>query len=191
MSTPEAADRQDIELAYTWGLPILAMYRYTVSMGTRVDGINQVFHNRSLFEPGQLPGGANRDTLYSFGWFDLADEPYVVTLPDFAGRYFVWQMTDVYAHNFANVGNGLLEGPTETYGSGYSFVLAGADWDGDAPAGLDVVRAPGRLVNWRSRNIGIDSCCGDVWDTILIWDRNGLKPGWRIAFHRGRSAGPC
>ena len=37
----EHADRHDIELAYTSGLPILAMYRYTVSMGTRVDGINQ------------------------------------------------------------------------------------------------------------------------------------------------------
>ena len=29
--TPEA-----VEEAYTWGLPIVAMYRYTVSMGTQV-----------------------------------------------------------------------------------------------------------------------------------------------------------
>jgi hypothetical protein len=139
--------REVVEEAYTWGLGIVAMYRYTEKMGTRVDGINQVFHNRGLFEPGQLPGGANRDTLYSFGWFDLADGPYVVSLPDFGGRYFVWQMTDVYARNFHNVGNGLLEGPAERYGSGYSFVVAGPGWDGVAPEGMDVVKSPARLVN--------------------------------------------
>lgn len=137
--------QEDVEAAYVWGLPIVAMYRYTVSMGQRVDGINQVFHNRELFEPGVLPGGANNDTLYSFGWFDLRDEPYVVSLPNFQDRYFVWQMTDMYSHNFANVGSDLLGKPTNE--GNYSFLMVGPEWDGQVPQGMEVVRAPVDIVN--------------------------------------------
>ena len=56
-----------VEETYTWGLPIVAMRRYTVSMGTHVDGFNRVVHNCALWEPDILPGGANRDTLYEPG----------------------------------------------------------------------------------------------------------------------------
>jgi len=149
--TPEAPPsqelltREDIEAAYIWGLPIVAMYRYTVPMGTRVDGVNQVFHYRELFEPGVLPGGANNDTLYSFGWFDLADEPIVVSLPNFRDRYYVWQMTDMYSHNFANIGSDLLGKPTNP--GNYSFMMVGPDWRGDAPQELKVVRAPVDIIN--------------------------------------------
>ena len=138
-------NRAEIEQAYIWGLPIVAMYRYTVPMGSGVDGINQVFHNRQLFKPGVLPGGANNDTLYSFGWFDLADEPIVVALPDFADRYYVWQMTDMYSHNFANVGSDLLGKPRNE--GNYSFLMVGPDWDDTAPQGLEVIRAPVDIVN--------------------------------------------
>ena len=31
--------------AYIWGLPIIAMYPYTEAMGSKVDGINQLYHN--------------------------------------------------------------------------------------------------------------------------------------------------
>ena len=41
----------------------------------------------------------------------LARIAIVVTLPDFKDRYFVWQMTDMYAHNFKNVGSDLLNKP--------------------------------------------------------------------------------
>jgi hypothetical protein len=124
-----------VEEAYIWGLPIVAMYRYTVAMGSNVDGISQLYHSRRLFEPGVLPGGANRDTLYSFGWFDLSDEPYIVSLPDFGDRYFVWQLTDMYGVNFANVGSHLLEGPVEKYRHGYTFMLVAPEWQGQVPEG--------------------------------------------------------
>lgn len=138
--------QQEIEEAYVWGLPIVAMYRYTVSMGTNVDAINQLFHNKALFEPGVLPGGANRDTLYSFGWFDLRDEPIVVSLPTFGDRYFVWQVTDVYAHNFYNAGNFLL-GQEGEMANGHIFMMVAPDWEGEAPEGVEVVRAPVPVVN--------------------------------------------
>lgn len=57
------------EDAYIRGLPIIAMYRYTVSMAESIGGYNQIYHNRDFFKPGVLPGGANRDTLYSSAGF--------------------------------------------------------------------------------------------------------------------------
>ena len=76
-----------------------------------------MIHNRVPIDPGQFTGGPNRDGLYSLGWFYLDDEPIVVSLPDFGDRYFVWQMTDMYSHNFHNVGSDLREGPVEQYQS--------------------------------------------------------------------------
>src|SRR5258707_14681919 len=33
--------------------------------------------------------GANADALYSLAWLDLAKEPYVLSIPDAEGRYFM------------------------------------------------------------------------------------------------------
>jgi len=133
--------------AYVWGLGIVAMYRYYGIMCDKLGATNQLLHNRLPIEPGHFSGGPNRDGLYSFGWFYLDDEPIVVSLPDFGDRYFVWQMTDMYAHNFHNVGSHLREGPVEQYKAGYTFVMAGPDWQGEVPEGLQVVRCPVNLVN--------------------------------------------
>ena len=101
---------EDIERAYIWGLPVVATYRRTVGWGTEKDAINQLFHLRKPIEPGEGGKTPNRDTLYSYGWFDLADEPYVLSFPSFSERYFSVQLTSIYAHNFANIGNHLREG---------------------------------------------------------------------------------
>lgn len=146
-STAPSLTPELVESAYVWGLPIVAMYRYYQLMGTGPGGINQLVHNRTLSLPGQFSGGPNRDGLYSFGWFDLNDEPIVVVLPDFEDRYFVWQMTDLYGNNFHNVGSHLREGPLERYRSGYAFAMVGPDWQGTLPQDVDEVRSPVGVVN--------------------------------------------
>ncbi len=138
---------EQVEEAYVWALPIVAMYRYYKLMGPAVGGLNNLAHNRALSEPGQFSGGPNRDGLYSFGWFDLNDGPIVVSLPDFGDRYFVWQMTDMYGHNFANVGSHLRSGPLEKYRSGYTFAMVAPDWNGKLPEGVEEVRAPVSVIN--------------------------------------------
>jgi len=138
---------EQVAEAYKWGLGIVAMYRYYNLMGEKLGAINKLFHNRVHVEPGQFSGGPNRDGLYSYGWFHLDDEPIVVSLPDFGDRYFVWQMTDMYTHNFHNIGSYLLEGPVEEYKSGYDFLMAGPDWEGEVPEDLHLVRCPVNLVH--------------------------------------------
>ena len=66
------------------------MYRYYSGMALQEGGLNQLVHSRSFLKPGDKPGGEpNVDTYYSYGWFDLSEEPMVVSLPAFGDRYYV------------------------------------------------------------------------------------------------------
>lgn len=48
----------------------------------------------------------------------------------------MFQLTDRYGFNFANVGSHLLEGPVEEIRSGYTFMPVAPDWQGH-PIRLD------------------------------------------------------
>ncbi|HPU51543.1 MAG TPA: DUF1254 domain-containing protein, partial [Burkholderiaceae bacterium] len=78
----------------------------------------------------------NNDTLYSSSWLDLAAAPVIVSIPQIAGRYWSVAMMDIFTNNFAMLGSRLDgEGPLRV-------LVAGPAWQGSAPAGLRVVRAP-------------------------------------------------
>ncbi len=134
--------------SYVYGLGIVAMYRYYSGMALEEDGLNKLVHARSFVKPGDKPGaGANVDTYYSYGWLDLSEEPIVISLPAFGDRYYVYQLTDLYGHNFHNVGNSLSHETPPSYAGPYAFVLTPPGWKGKIPKGLDEVKATGRLVN--------------------------------------------
>jgi hypothetical protein len=78
----------------------------------------------------------NADTLYSALWFDVSQEPLVVSVPDSGGRYYLLPMLDMWTDVFASPG-------TRTTGNGaQTFTLVGPRWTGATPAGMDVVRSP-------------------------------------------------
>ena len=144
----DEAFRKAAEESYVYGLGVIAMYRYYSGMALQEGGLNQLVHSRSFLKPGDKPGGEpNVDTYYSYGWFDLSEEPIVVSLPAFGDRYYVYQMNDIYGHNFHNVGNSLYGGAPEAYNGPYTFVLTPPGWKGDVPEALDEIKSPGRLVN--------------------------------------------
>lgn len=133
---------------YIYGIGIVAMYRYYSGMAHAEGGLNKLVLGRSFLKPGDKPGsGPNVDTYYSYGWFDLSEEPMVVSLPAFGDRYYVYQLTDIYAHNFHNVGNGLYGKTPDAYSGPYAFVIIPPGWSGEIPDGLDQVESTGKLVN--------------------------------------------
>lgn len=78
----------------------------------------------------------NFDTLYSMAWVDVSKEPQVLTVPDSAGRYYLAPMLDMWTDVFA------VPGSRTTGGKAGNFALAGADWNGTLPEGVELIRTP-------------------------------------------------
>jgi hypothetical protein len=73
---------------------------------------------------------------------DLRAEPIVLMVPPIEkSRYFSIQLIDAYTHNFAYVGS------RATGNGGGTFMIAGPDWKGRTPAGINkVIRCETQLV---------------------------------------------
>jgi len=75
----------------------------------------------------------NADTPYSCAMLNLTAEPLVLHVPAVEGRYWVMQWVDFYGYNAHYLG-------TRTTGTKPgTYLLAGPDWDGDTPEGIDEV----------------------------------------------------
>lgn len=138
--TPEEA-RAIAKEAYIYGFPLVDNYR--VSYAYFVDKENpeykgpwnQIRNFSRVFTPEdkavQTP---NSDTYYSFLGLDLRTEPVVLTVPAIEqNRYFSLQLVDAYTFNFDYIG-------TRTTGNGGgSFLIAGPNWKGEKPSGIEKV----------------------------------------------------
>jgi hypothetical protein len=145
MTTEEA--RQIAVQAVVYGLPLVIM---DVTMRTAT---NVVSHHGMAAPVNQLahvprfPDAtfkqvvrANVDTRYSSAFLDLSKEPLVLSVPDTHGRYHLLPLFDAWTDVFASPG-------TRTTGDGPgSFLVAGPDWTGTPPAGMQVLRAPTNMV---------------------------------------------
>lgn len=135
--------------AYIYGFPMVDSYR--IQYGYFVDRNNPEFkapwneiaNVPRVYTPKdtaiQTP---NSDTPYSFVGLDLRTEPVVLTLPPVErGRYFSVQLIDAYTFNFAYLGS------RTTGNAGGSYLVAGPNWKGSVPAGINkVLRSETELV---------------------------------------------
>jgi hypothetical protein len=69
-------------------------------------GPMNTFVSAAAYPPGNLKlvVRINFDTLYSFAWLDLTNEPMVVSSPDTHGRYFLLPMIDMWTDVYASPG---------------------------------------------------------------------------------------
>jgi hypothetical protein len=78
----------------------------------------------------------NADTLYSLLWYDVSDEPLIVSTPAVADRYFVLPIMDMWTDVFATLG-------TRTTGhAAAEFALVAPNWQGTLPAGMRKIVSP-------------------------------------------------
>jgi hypothetical protein len=138
--TPAGA-RAIAKEAYIYGSPMVDSYRVTYAYFIARENpeykgpFNQIRNFARLMTPAdkavQTP---NSDTAYSFLGLDLRAEPVVITVPKFTNnRYFVLQFVDTYTHNFSYVGS------ATTGSDGGSFLVAGPNWKGEVPKGVQKV----------------------------------------------------
>src|ERR1700742_2354637 len=127
--------------AYIYGFPVVDNYRvpyaYFVDTKSREYKApwNQIWNSSRLFTAADKAiQTANSDTLYSMVGADLRAEPLVLTVPAMEkDRYFSVQLIDYYTQNFDYIG-------TRTTGNGGgTFLLAGPNWKGETPKGINKV----------------------------------------------------
>jgi hypothetical protein len=82
----------------------------------------------------------NADTLYTMAWLDVSKEPWVVSIPDMKGRYFLFPMLDGWTNVFQDPGK-------RTTGTGaQKFAITGPGWNGTLPAGVTEYKSPTAIV---------------------------------------------
>jgi hypothetical protein len=140
------SDEQIGEIAQqgvVYGLPLILMdltrqvRTNAVEPGPYLAPVNQFAQNSEYHDASyKLVVRSNVDSLYTMAWLDLREEPVVLSVPDTHGRFYLFQMLDMWTDVFASPG-------TRTTGSdAASFAIVGPDWNGTLPATLREIRAP-------------------------------------------------
>jgi len=82
----------------------------------------------------------NADTLYTVVWLDVSKEPWVVSIPDMKGRFFLLPMLDGWTNVFEDPGK-------RTTGTGpQKYAITGPGWSGDLPKGVTQYKSPTGIV---------------------------------------------
>ena len=82
----------------------------------------------------------NADTLYSSAFLDLSNGPYVLSLPDEAGRYYLMPMLSGWTDVFQVPGKRTTGTKPQTY------AITGPGWKGTLPAGVKQLKSPTAMV---------------------------------------------
>jgi hypothetical protein len=83
----------------------------------------------------------NVDTLYSLMWFDVSEEPLLISVPDSGGRYYMLPMLDMWTDVFVSPGK------RTTGTSAQVLAIAGPRWQGQLPADATLIHSP-TAIGW-------------------------------------------
>ena len=178
---PEADDRFAVATdAYIYAYPLVTMEmtrrvitNVTEPKGTRAP-MGQLIKLREYpnakFRDVTAP---NADTLYTTAFFDVGDEPWVVSLPDLNGRYALFPLLDGWTTVFDVPGK-------RTTGTGaQTFVVTGPGWEGTVPQGMKQYKSPTSIV-WLLGRIYCTGTPEDYAEVHKLQDQVKIAPlsGW-------------
>src|SRR5690349_13134040 len=133
--------------AYIFGYPLVTMEmtRRVITNVARPEGtrapMGQIIKLReypnSSFRDVTAP---NADTLYTTSFFEVGKEPWVLSIPDMKGRYFMMPMLDGWTTVFQVPGK-------RTTGTGaQTYAITGPGWKGTLPPGVTEYKSPTNIV---------------------------------------------
>ncbi|MBD9524951.1 DUF1254 domain-containing protein [Ensifer sp. ENS02] len=82
----------------------------------------------------------NADTLYTYGFFDVTEEPYVLTIPDMGDRFALFPMLDGWTNVFE------VPGKRTTGIGAQTYAITGPGWSGTLPEGVSEYKSPTGMV---------------------------------------------
>ena len=133
--------------AYIFGYPLVTMEmtRRVITNVARPEGtkapMGQIIKLReypnSSFRDVTAP---NADTLYTTAFFDVGNEPWVLSIPDMKGRYFLFPMLDGWTTVFQ------VPGKRTTGTAAQTYAITGPGWKGTLPQGVREYKSPTNIV---------------------------------------------
>src|SRR6516164_11414667 len=133
--------------AYIYGYPLVTMEmtRRVVTNAAKPEGthapMGQMIRLREYpnasFRDVTAP---NADTLYTTAFFDVGDEPWVVSAPDMKGRYFLLPFLSGWTDVFQ------VPGSRTTGTQAQTFLITGPGWSGTVPSGMSQIKFPTAIV---------------------------------------------
>lgn len=129
----------DIQAAFYFAYPIYEIARTAQERTGAVDGrtgrLNKIGHRSVLMDhTTRMVTGPNTDTIYSSAFLDLSGGPLELDVPTEHERYFSIAFMNTLTDNFAYIGT------RATGGEGGKFWVVGPTWQGEVPAGAELVR---------------------------------------------------
>ncbi|WP_439182670.1 DUF1254 domain-containing protein [Carboxylicivirga taeanensis] len=146
--TPAEA-RQIAKEAYIYAYPMLEHYKMMFAMamypesGAYMAPFNVLTNNSELNGPKDtIIVRPNNDTFYSAVWLDLSAQPQILSVPAITGgRYYSFQIIDMYTHNIDYIGS------RKTGSKAGAYMFAGPNWEGETPDGINkVIRSEGNYL---------------------------------------------
>lgn len=133
--------------AYIYGYPLVTMEmtRRVVSNVVKPEGTRAPMGQ--LIRLRQYPNASfrdvtapNADTLYTTAFLDVGPEPWVLSLPDMKGRYFLFPMLDGWTNVFQ------VPGKRTTGTAAQTYAITGPGWKGTLPPGVKEYKSPTGIV---------------------------------------------
>jgi hypothetical protein len=144
--SPDEARQIAID-AYVYGYPLVTMEMTRRVMTNVAEPAGTRAPMGQLVRLREYPTAAfrdvtapNADTLYTTAWLDLAKEPWILSLPDADGRYYLFPMLDAWTDVFQVPGK-------RTTGTGpQKYAITGPGWSGKLPEGVKEYKSATNLV---------------------------------------------
>jgi hypothetical protein len=144
--TPAEAQQMAVD-AYVFGYPLVTMEftRRVMTNAREVEGTHGPMghltrlrsYPTAAFKDVTAP---NADTLYTTAWLDVGKEPWVLSLPDAQGRYYLMPLLDGWTDVFQVPGK-------RTTGTGpQTYAITGPGWKGSLPTGVKELKSPTAMV---------------------------------------------
>ncbi len=162
--------------AYVFGYPLVTMEMTRRIMTNVATGTGLRAPMGQLIKAREYPDSSfrdvtapNADTLYTTAWLDVGREPWVVGLPDLAGRYALFPMLDGWTKVFQVPGK-------RTTGTGaQTYAITAPGWTGTLPAGVTEYKSPTNIV-WLLGRIYCTGTPEDYRAVHAIQDQIKLQP---------------
>lgn len=162
--------------AYIYGYPLVSMEmtRRVFTNAAKPEGkaapMGQLLKLRAYPTPADKQVTApSADTLYTLAWLDVSKEPYVLSLPDMKGRYYMMAMLDGWTDVFQ------VPGTRTTGTKAQTYAITGPGWQGTLPQGVTEYKSPTGMV-WVLGRIYCTGTPADYKAVHALQDKCRLAP---------------